>query len=329
MISLIYSWPELLRIGAAAVIVDLIVGDPKWPTHPVIRMGQWIKWLEKQLRRGVHADAKPSVLRIRGIILTGATVLLAWLAMTLIVLAADAIHRWLGYAVSVWFVSTTIAVKGLKDAAMLVYRPLSAGNLPEARKYVGYIVSRDTEHIDEPDAARAAVETVAENTVDAFLSPLLFAIIGGAPLAMAYRAANTLDSMVGYKNEKYRYFGWCSARLDDVLNYVPARLSALLMPLSALLLPGMSGRRSIQAVWKFAKKHPSPNSGIPESAAAGALGIELGGINRYFGQDSERARLGWPLRPLAAGDILQTVKLLYITTLLVLIGDIVLWWAVR
>lgn len=316
-------------MSAAAVIVDLIVGDPRWPTHPVIRIGQWIKWLEERLRRGVGVDAKPSVLRLQGVILTAATVLLAWAAMMVIVLAADAIHRWLGYAVSVWFISTTIAVKGLKDAAMLVYRPLSAGNLPEARKYVGYIVSRDTDHIEEPEAARAAVETVAENTVDAFLSPLLFAIIGGASLAMAYRATNTLDSMVGYRNEKYRYLGWCSARLDDVLNYVPARISALLMPLSAMLLPGMSARRSFRAVLMFARLHPSPNSGIPESAAAGALGIELGGMNRYFGQDSERARLGWPLRPLAAGDIVQTVKMLYITTVLALIGVIGLWWAVH
>lgn len=329
MIGILYSWPELLLMTAAAVIVDLLVGDPKWPTHPVIRIGQWIRWLEKQLRRGVDTDAKPSVIRLRGVVLTAATVLLAWLVMLLIVSAADAIHRWLGYAVSVWFISTTIAVKGLKDAAMLVYRPLSAGNLPEARQYVGYIVSRDTDHIDEPDAARAAVETVAENTVDAFLSPLIFAMLGGAPLAMAYRAANTLDSMVGYRNEKYRYFGWCSSRLDDVLNYVPARLSALLMPLAAMLLPSMSAVRSIRAVLKFARRHPSPNSGIPESAAAGALGIEVGGINRYFGQDSERARLGWPLRTLAAGDILQTVKLLYVTTMLTWIGVVALWWAVR
>ncbi|GMK42529.1 cobalamin biosynthesis protein CobD [Paenibacillus sp. CCS19] len=329
MIGIVYSWPELLLMSAAAVIVDLLVGDPKWPTHPVIRIGQWIRWLENRLRRGVHADAKPSVLKLRGIVLTASTVLLAWFAMVLIVVAADAIHRWLGYAVSIWFISTTIAVKGLKDAAMLVYRPLIEGNLPEARKYVGYIVSRDTDHIDEPDAARAAVETVAENTVDAFLSPLLFALLGGAPLAMAYRAANTLDSMVGYRNEKYRYLGWCSARFDDVLNYIPARLSSLLMPLSAMLVPGMSAVRSIRAVLKFARRHPSPNSGIPESAAAGALGIELGGINRYFGQDSERARLGWPLRSLTASDIVRTVRLLYVTTMLTWIGVIGLWWAVR
>jgi adenosylcobinamide-phosphate synthase len=329
MIGFLYSWPELLLMSAAAIIVDLIVGDPKWPTHPVIRIGQWISWLEKRLCSGVNSDAKPSVLRLRGIVLASATVLLAWLVMMGIVFVADMIHRWLGYAISIWFISTTIAVKGLKDAAMLVYHPLSAGNLPEARKYVGYIVSRDTDHIDEPDAARAAVETVAENTVDAFLSPILFAIVGGAPLAMAYRATNTLDSMVGYRNEKYRHFGWCSARLDDVLNYIPARISALLLPLSAMLMPGMSASRSIRAVLKFARRHPSPNSGLPESAVAGALGIELGGINRYFGQDSERARLGWPLRALAAGDIVQTVKLLYVTTMLVLIGVMGIWWAVQ
>jgi len=326
----LYSLPELLLMGAAAIIVDLLVGDPKWPTHPVIRIGQLIRWLERRLYRTEDGGAAFSRrLRLRGVVLTAVTILTAYIVMTVIVIAADAVNRWLGYAVSVWFVSTTIAVKGLKDAAMRVYRPLAAGNLDEARKYAGYIVSRDTAHLSEPEAARAAVETVAENTVDAFLSPLLFALVGGAPLAMAYRAANTLDSMVGYRNEKYRYFGWCSARLDDVLNYIPARISAAVMPMAALLLRGMSARRAIRAVFAFASRHPSPNSGLPESAAAGALGIELGGVNRYFGQESERARLGWPLRPLAADDIVGTVKLLYITCLLTWIGVLALWWVVR
>ncbi|WP_127531731.1 adenosylcobinamide-phosphate synthase CbiB [Paenibacillus kobensis] len=331
MIGWIYSWPELLLMGAAAILVDLIVGDPRWPTHPVIRIGQLIKWLERKLYRtesgGVESSGRR--LRLRGVVLTVVTVLTAYAVMTVIVIAADAVHRWLGYAVSVWFISTTIAVKGLKDAAMLVYRPLVAGNLADARKYTGYIVSRDTDQLSEPEAARAAVETVAENTVDAFLSPLLFALLGGAPLAMAYRAANTLDSMVGYRNEKYRLFGWCSARLDDVLNYIPARLSAAVMPLAALLLRGMSARRAVRAVFVFAGRHPSPNSGIPESATAGALGIELGGMNRYFGQESERARLGWPLRPLTAEDILKTVRLLYVTCLLTGIGVLTLWLVVR
>src|SRR5690606_11356227 len=126
------------------------------------------------------------------------------------------VHPWLGYAAHTWLIATTIAVKGLKDAAMLVYKPLAEGDLSDARKYVGYIVGRDTDELSEAEVSRAAVETVAENTVDAFVSPIVFALLGGAPLAMLYRATNTLDSMVGYKNEKYLYFGWASARLDDV-----------------------------------------------------------------------------------------------------------------
>ncbi|GFN31793.1 adenosylcobinamide-phosphate synthase CbiB [Paenibacillus xylaniclasticus] len=316
-------------MAAAAILVDLIVGDPRWPTHPVIRIGQLIKLLERWLYKVEQGNRYTGRgLRLRGIILTIATVITAYTVLAIIVFTADAIHPWLGYIVNVWFISTTIAVKGLKDAAMLVYRPLAAGDLAQARQYTAYIVSRDTDQLSESEAARAAVETVAENTVDAFLSPLLFALLGGAPLAMAYRAANTLDSMVGYRNERYRFFGWCSARLDDVLNYVPARLSAIMLPLAALLLRGMSGKRAIHAVFVFARRHPSPNSGIPESAAAGALGIELGGVNQYFGQVSERARLGWPLRPLTADDIVKTVRLLYLTCILTLIGVLALWWLV-
>ncbi|MWC31211.1 adenosylcobinamide-phosphate synthase CbiB [Paenibacillus sp. MMS18-CY102] len=329
MICFGYSWPELLLMSAAAIVVDLLLGDPKWPTHPVIRIGQWIGWLERRLRRDEAKWATPSRLRARGIVLTVTTVALAAGIMMAAVWFANWIHPWVGYAVSVWFISTTIAVKGLKDAAMLVYKPLVRGDLNEARKYVGYIVSRDTQQLNEPQAVRAAVETVAENTVDAFLSPLIFAMLGGAPLAMAYRAANTLDSMVGYRNDRYLHFGWSSARLDDVLNYIPARISAVIMPLAAMFFTGMSAKNGWKAISAFASKHPSPNSGIPESAVAGALGIELGGINHYFGHSSERARMGWPLRSLEANDILRTVKLLYASCGLMMIGVLGLWWAVQ
>jgi adenosylcobinamide-phosphate synthase len=212
---------------------------------------------------------------------------------------------------------------------MLVYRPLAAGDLEQARKYVGYIVSRDTAAMDEKDAARAAVETVAENTVDAFVSPFLFALIGGAPLAILYRAANTLDSMVGYRSDRYVHFGWASARFDDVLNYVPARISGLLLAFAALISPGQSAVRAVKAIAVFAGRHPSPNSGIPESAVAGALGIELGGRNVYFGRVSERARLGWPLRPLAAIDIVMAIRLLYIVSIIVFAGVVAIWLFVR
>ncbi|MBW7473188.1 adenosylcobinamide-phosphate synthase CbiB [Paenibacillus oenotherae] len=323
-----YSLPELLLLISAAIVIDWIIGDPRWPTHPVIHIGKLISRLELLLRPAGQVLG-PAQLKRRGIVLALTVTTCAFAALWAVTGLAQAIHPWLGYAVTAWFISTTIAVKGLKDAAMLVYRPLAAGNLAEARTYTSYIVSRDTAAMNERDAARAAIETVAENIVDAFISPLLFALLGGAPLAMLYRAGNTLDSMVGYRNDRYLHFGWASARLDDVLNYIPARLSGVLLAVSALLTPGLSAGRALRAIRHFAHRHPSPNSGIPESAAAGAIGIELGGINVYFGQASERARLGWPLRELEPLDIIRMVKLLYLTSLLLLTGVLAAWFIVR
>lgn len=323
-----YSLEELLLLTAAAIIIDWIFGDPKWPTHPVIWIGRLIRLLERLLAPE-RREGYPNIVKLLGVVLTATTLLISFGVMWGLVWTANAIHPWLGYVLSVWFISTTIAVKGLKDAAMLVYKPLIAGRLDEARKYVGYIVGRDTDKLDEREVARATVETVAENTVDALVSPILFALIGGAPLAMLYRATNTLDSMVGYRNDKYIHFGWCSARTDDVLNYIPARITGLLLALSALASPGMKAGQAMRAIIKFARFHPSPNSGIPESAVAGALGFELGGTNVYFGKSSERARMGWPLRPLQPNDIRLTVRLLYSVSVILLTGVIVAWLVVQ
>lgn len=325
---ILYSMKELLLLAAAAIAIDWFVGDPKWPTHPVIWIGRLIRLLERLLAPE-RLTGRPAAVKALGIILTALTLAISWGSMWLTVWAADALHPWLGYAVSAWFISTTLAVKGLKEAAMLVYVPLVEGRLGEARKYVGYIVGRDTAMLDEREASRAAVETVAENTVDALVSPLLFALIGGAPLAMLYRAANTLDSMVGYRNEKYIWFGWCSARTDDVLNYIPARLTGVMLTVSALLFRRMKARQAVRAIFAFAHLHPSPNSGIPESAVAGALGIELGGTNVYFGVAGERARMGWPTRLLQPNDILLTVRLLYSVSIILFAGVIAVWFVVR
>ncbi|MFC0330418.1 adenosylcobinamide-phosphate synthase CbiB [Paenibacillus sepulcri] len=325
---LFYSLPETLLLVAAAIVIDWIIGDPKWPMHPVIWIGKFISALEKRLYP-TGAELPPLKLKGRGILLAAVTTLLSFAIMWLITAVADWIHPWIGYAVSCWFISTTIAVKGLKDAAMQVYRPLVSGDLEQARKYAGYIVSRDTKAMTEADAARAAVETVAENTVDAFVSPLCLALIGAAPLAMLYRSANTLDSMVGYRNDRYLHLGWASARLDDILNFIPARICGLLLALAAWLTPGLSAGRALGAIRIFASLHPSPNSGIPESAVAGALGIELGGRNVYFGKVSERARLGWPLRTLEAGDIILTIRLLYLVSLFWFAGVVLLWCGIR
>ncbi|MGO4269981.1 cobalamin biosynthesis protein, partial [Paenibacillus sp. TAF58] len=175
---------------AAAIVLDWLIGDPKWPTHPVILIGRFIRWVEGKLHKGKETSAISSSgwLRTKGFMLTVSTVVLSFCVMLLLVLAARSIHEWLGYLVSTWFISTTIAIKGLKDAAYLVYNPLRTGNLADARKYTGYIVGRDTGELGEEELTRAVVETVAENIVDAVIAPLFYALIGGAPLAMLYRA---------------------------------------------------------------------------------------------------------------------------------------------
>ncbi|MDQ0896668.1 adenosylcobinamide-phosphate synthase CbiB [Paenibacillus sp. V4I7] len=318
----IYSWQEIVSMTAAAIALDWLIGDPKWPIHPVILIGRFIRWVEGMLHKGKETSVISSSgwLRTKGVMLTVSTVVLSFNVMLLLTLAAHSIHEWLGYLFSTWFISTTIAIKGLKDAAYLVYNPLRSGNLADARKYTGYIVGRDTDELGEEELTRAVVETVAENIVDAVIAPLFYALIGGAPLAMLYRASNTLDSMVGYRNDRYRHFGWASARWDDVMNWIPARLTGLLLILVALLQPGLSAKRAAAAIRRFAHLHPSPNSGIPESAVAGALGIELGGLNVYGGAASERARLGWPLRELAQQDIVYAVRMLYGVSFVVMGG---------
>lgn len=304
-----YTLHEIAFIVLAAIVLDWLLGDPRRLPHPVVGIGKLITALERKLR---SASVEPvSALRTKGVVLTVVVTLTSLVATWGVCALLGRLHPWLGYAAHAWLISTTIAVKGLKDAAMTVYVALDQGDIVSARERVGWIVGRDTAELDEPEVSRAAVETVAENTVDAVVSPIVFALVGAAPFALFYRATNTLDSMVGYNNDKYRDFGWASAKWDDVMNYVPARLTGWLLVLAALLRRGMSARQARCAVRQFARLHPSPNSGIPESAVAGALGIELGGTNRYGGVASERARLGWPNRRLDRKDIAGAVRLLY------------------
>lgn len=290
----------------AAVVLDLLIGDPRWLPHPVIGMGKLIGAVERRIRLYVTS---PRGLKRAGlllpIIVVGSSFALTWLLIT----AFTRIHPWLGIGAEVVLIASTIAIKGLRDAGLEVYRYLRSGELAHARRSLGMIVGRDTAHLDEPEIVRGTVETVAENIVDAVVSPLFYAWIGGAPLAMAYRAVNTLDSMVGYKNERYAQLGWASARLDDAANWIPARLTAgLLVAASALM--SLAWKRALYIARRDARKHPSPNSGFPEAAVAGALGIRLGGENSYQGVVSFRAYMGDPDRPLRAEDIRTTTHLL-------------------
>ncbi|MDQ0859463.1 adenosylcobinamide-phosphate synthase CbiB [Bacillus sp. V2I10] len=301
-----------------SVMLDLIIGDPKWLPHPVILFGKIISTIEKAWNKGSRK-------KLKGIILAAFLPFSVFIISLFLLKLLYAISYLLGTAIEIYLISTTIAIKGLRDAAMEVYHPLKSGDLSEARKKLGFIVGRDTDGLRSPEVVRGTVETVAENTVDAIISPLFFAIIGGAPLALAYRAVNTLDSMVGYKNERFKDFGFGSARLDDLMNLLPARICTVCMWLGSYFMKEMRGKYAISITRRDASKHPSPNSGWPEAMTAGLLGVQLGGVNIYGKIVSERARLGDPLEPLSFIHIKKTILIMNGAWILFLTGYLILF----
>ena len=284
-----------------AVLIDLIIGDPpNWP-HPVRWMGALIAKLDKALNKG-------NMKKLTGIVMILIVLSIIGSLAFLIVTFFYSLHIAAGILVEAILISTAIAQKSLKEAAMTVYEPLEKGDLNEARKKLSYIVGRDTECLDEPEMVRAAVETVAENTSDGITAPLFWALIGGAPLALIYRAINTCDSMVGYRNEKYKNFGWASARLDDIVNWIPSRMTSICM-LAGCRPLYVSKKKAREIILRDAIKHPSPNSGWGEAAVAAILGVQLGGINYYKGIVSNRATMGDPLVKMERTHILETNKI--------------------
>lgn len=299
-------------IVALAFLVDLVVGDPPRLPHPVVALGKLIDMLERLLYRprGVWSLAGGALMAMVVVgSAYGVTALLVW--------SLGMISPWLAAAAQIWLISTTLSSRGLAGAAKDVLRPLIDGDLSSARNMVARIVGRETSTMDSAAVTRASVETVAENTVDGVVAPLFYALLGGAPLAMAYRAVNTLDSMVGYRNERYQFFGRFSARLDDAANYIPARICGLTM-LAAAWITGRRAGLALRVVLRDARKHPSPNSGIPEAAMAGALGVRLGGLNVYGGRESFREYMGDAVLPLHPGHIRQAVDLMYMSSFLAL-----------
>lgn len=295
---------ESAAVVPAAVLLDLLLGDPRWLPHPVVATGKLISFLEKLLRRAIPNERLGGVLLL--LLTVGVTYGLAWG----IVRGAKAIHPAAGVAVSALLGWSCLAARSLHGESKLVADALQRGDLPEARWFLSRIVGRDTADLPEQEIWRGAVETVAENTSDGVIAPLLFLMVGGAPLALAYKAVNTLDSMVGYKNERYLRLGWASARFDDLVNLIPARLTGLLMALAAPLV-GLSGRNAWRIMLRDGRNHSSPNSGIPEAAAAGALGVRLGGTNVYFGRPVAKPTIGDPLNPLDGAAWRGTVRLMY------------------
>ena len=295
--------------------LDLLLADPAWMPHPVVGMGRAIAALEKLLRRLFPATpaGERAAGRALAFLLPAGTFALAAGCCAL----AYALHPAAGFALELVWSWQALALRGLADESGRVYAELAKGDLPAARRAVGRIVGRDTAALTAEGVTKAAVETVAENFSDGVAAPLLYLLVGGAPLGLAYKAVNTMDSMVGYKNKRYIDFGRAAARLDDAANYIPARLAALLW-VAASALAGYDGKNALRIWRRDRRRHASPNSAQTESACAGALGIQLAGPAFYFGEYYDKPSIGDARRPAEPADILRAGRILYLAGFLAL-----------
>ena len=297
----------------AGFVLDLLIGDPEgWP-HPFIRIGKYISLCDRKIRERAGGDS--AKLRRGSVWMTVSTVLIAMAVTAAVMRLAMFGGRIVLLAVMSVLSWTCLSSRCLAKEALGVAKALKR-SLEDGRRQVGRIVGRDTASLSEEEIIAATVETVAENTTDGVVSPLIYLLLGGPILAMGFKASSTLDSMEGYLDEKYRDIGWCGAKLDDALNYIPARLCGLLMCLSAALLKGLDGKNAFRIMKRDHANHLSPNCAWSESAAAGALHVQLGGSHEYFGKIIEKPTIGDADRPLKKSDILQTNRLMYATAVL-------------
>ena len=299
-----------------AFFLDTLIGDPRSRFHPVVLIGNLISGLEKSI---YHPDLTDKRKFLYGGLLVIVVLYITYaLTDSIIQLASLTGNVFIYYGVQALILSFTISPRSLSEAGRELYGFLQEGDLENARYKVGWIVGRDTDKLTSGEVTRATVETIAENTTDGIISPLFFFVIGGVPLAVLYRAANTMDSMLGYKNEKYLYFGRVAARVDDILNYIPARITGILFVISALLL-GYNWRNSWNMLMRDASKHPSPNGGWAEASVAGALNIRLGGYNSHFGVLHFREYMGEPIEELESTHIMKCIRMMYTATILFLL----------
>ena len=302
-------------------VLDAVFGDPAWLPHPVVLMGKCISKLEKTLRARFPKTQQGELLA--GAVLAFCLPVGTFLLTSAVCLLAAKISPWLGLAVQMFWCGQALAAKGLVQESRNVYGELVKPDLPAARKAVSRIVGRDTENLTAEGVTKAAVETVAENASDGVIAPLLYMLLGGAPLALTYKAVNTMDSMVGYKNETYLYFGRAAAKLDDVANYIPSRFAALLW-VAAAALTG-SDAKGAWRIWRRDRRnHASPNSAQTESACAGALGVQLAGPAYYFGEYYPKPTIGDALRPIEPQDILRADRMMYAASVLALVLGLVI-----
>ena len=297
-------------------LLDFIFGDPVWLYHPVRVIGNFISFGEKTLRKIFRKT--PGGELAAGAVLWFLTAGLSFLIPFAVLAGAQMLHPVLRFLIESFWCYQILAARCLVNESGKVYDRLKENDLPGARKAVSMIVGRDTENLTVEGVTKAAVETVAENTSDGVTAPLLFLILGGAPLGFLYKAVNTMDSMLGYKNEKYLYFGRFPARMDDVFNYIPSRTTALFM-IAAAFLTGMDGKNAWKIYLRDRRKHASPNAAQTEAVCAGALRVRLAGDAVYFGRLYKKEYLGDSLRPIEAEDIRRAGKLMYVTAVLMLV----------
>jgi adenosylcobinamide-phosphate synthase len=288
----------------AAFAMDAVVGDPRGLPHPIRWMGRGIEILEPVFRKYIKNEY------LSGTLFALSLIVGCWTLTLLVVMGASHIHPTVGVGLEVLFIFFSLSARSLSDAGTEIYLLLRDGRVDTARSKLSMIVGRDVSPYGGGDIARASVETVAENFVDGVLSPLFFAAIGGAPLAMAYKMVNTLDSMIGYKNPRYLRFGRAAARIDDLANFIPARLSVIIISFAARLLTADQGRAALITAIKEGSHHESPNAGYPEAAFAGALGVKLNGPNYYGGVLVDKPYIGVDLGTAKVHHIQKSCELM-------------------
>ncbi|MGH4123050.1 MAG: adenosylcobinamide-phosphate synthase CbiB [Clostridium sp.] len=289
-----------------AVVLDLLIGDPYWFPHPVIYIGKLISALDKMGRKLCKTNKQ--IKSFGGIIVV--LVASASFLVPFIILKISSEIFWLYHILNIILLWTTIATRCLHKEGKKVYDSLVKNDIDDARVKISYLVGRDTKNLSEYEIVRADVETIAENTADGVIAPILYAILGGAPLAMMYKGINTMDSMLGYMNEKYKYIGFFPAKTDDLFNFIPARVTGFLICLAAPLVGGNIAS-SMKVMIRDRKNHKSPNCAYPEGAAAGAMRVQLGGTNVYFGEIMYKPTIGNKIKELGKEHIIDTIKLMY------------------
>ena len=297
----------------AGFIFDLLMGDPRWLYHPVCLIGNLISILEKGIRKVFPKTDKGE--RAGGILEVVFVCLITFFIPYGVIYLLYKWNFWLGFALETFWCGQLLATKSLKVESMKVYDRLKNGTIEEARYAVSMIVGRDTQALSEIGVTKAAVETVAENSSDGIIAPMFYMAIGGIPLMFLYKGINTMDSMLGYKNDKYLYFGRCAAKLDDAANYLPSRISGWLMVAGAFVI-GLDSRNASRIFKRDSRNHASPNSAQTEAVMAGALDVQLAGNAYYFGKLYEKPTIGDAIREIETEDIRYANRLMYATAIL-------------